>query len=91
MDHAFDELASNAARFGSLSTETGRLRIGWQIVGTELRLEWLETGGPAIGEKRETGFGSRLILRSLDKILGSTVRLEFPPTGVQARIAFPLG
>jgi two-component sensor histidine kinase len=85
------ELASNAARFGSLSNEVGRLRINWQVVGSELVLEWLETGGPAIGEKRESGFGSRLILRSLDKILGSTVKLEFPPTGVQARIAFPLG
>ena len=84
------ELASNAARYGALSTETGRVRIAWEIVDNEVRLQWTETGGPVVGERRETGFGSRLILRSLDKILGSSVTLDFPPGGVEARIVLPL-
>jgi two-component sensor histidine kinase len=84
------ELASNAARFGALSTDKGRVRIAWQIANGEVHLDWVETGGPPVGKKRDIGFGSRLIQRSLDKILGSSVSLEFPPTGVEAHIAFPL-
>jgi two-component sensor histidine kinase/PAS domain-containing protein len=84
------ELASNAARFGALSTDTGKLRIAWTVKDGELQLEWMESGGPPVEQTRDLGFGSRLILRSLDKILGSSVSLDFAPSGVEARISFPL-
>lgn len=84
------ELASNAARHGALSTPRGTVRVSWTFVDGDVRLAWVEAGGPAVAETRESGFGLRLIQRSLDKVLGSSVDLEFPPGGVVAKIALPL-
>ena len=84
------ELASNAARYGALSVDTGRLRVSWVVENGEVSLTWTESGGPPVPDGRESGFGSRLIQRSLDKILGSRVDLDFAPAGVQAQISFPL-
>jgi PAS domain S-box-containing protein len=88
------ELSSNAVKYGALSTERGRIGISWTIEsGPEPRVEmcWKESGGPPVQEPEDTGFGTQLIQRSLDKVLGSQVRLAFPRAGVEARIAFPLG
>lgn len=84
------ELASNAARFGALSSGGGTVRIAWEVKDRELHLTWTESGGPRVPPERATGFGSRLIQRSLDKILGSSVSLDFAPEGVEARVSFPL-
>lgn len=84
------ELASNAARFGALSTDQGTVRIAWEVKGRELHLTWTESGGPPVAPERVAGFGSRLIQRSLDKILGSSVSLDFPAGGVEARVSLPL-
>jgi two-component sensor histidine kinase/PAS domain-containing protein len=84
------ELASNAARYGALSADAGRLRVSWTVENGEVHLRWSESGGPAVEQPQDSGFGSRLIQRSLDKILGSRVSLDFAPSGVQAEISFPL-
>jgi two-component sensor histidine kinase len=84
------ELASNAARHGALSTPKGTVRVSWTFEDGEVRLNWIEAGGPPVDAQRQTGFGSRLIQRSLDKVLGSKVELDFLPDGVEASIAFPL-
>jgi PAS domain S-box-containing protein len=56
------EIATNAAKYGSLSSPFGRVNVEWQTVGDELRLTWREEGGPAItGEPESTGFGSSLV------------------------------
>ena len=84
------ELASNAARFGALSVDEGKLQVTWTIENEAVSLRWSESDGPAVSRTHDSGFGSRLIQRSLDKILGSQVTLEFAPGGVQAAISFPL-
>lgn len=84
------ELASNASRYGALSVPQGRVRLLWTVENGELKLSWTETGGPQLAGEPEVGFGSRLIQRSLDKVLGSSVSLEFPTGGVTAKISLPL-
>lgn len=86
------ELSSNAVKYGALSTPSGTVSISWAKQDPQARLDlsWKESGGPSVAEPAELGFGSRLIQRSLDKILGSTVMLEFPPSGVEVQISFPL-
>ena len=88
------ELASNALNFGSLSVAGGRVALSWLLSGTDpdrrLTLRWSETGGPPVEEPTRQGFGSILIRRSLDKVLGSEVKLDFEPGGVEARITLPL-
>jgi PAS domain S-box-containing protein len=73
------ELATNAAKYGALSAEAGRVAVEWVADQTALSLEWRETGGPAVRPPTRRGFGSRLIARGL---AGGTVRTEYRAEGV---------
>jgi NO-binding membrane sensor protein with MHYT domain/two-component sensor histidine kinase len=89
------ELATNAAKYGALSTPNGRLDVQWATFDIErpepmLVLEWRETGGPAVSPPTKAGFGSRLIKVSVEKDLGGAVALDFAPTGLVCRIEAPL-
>ncbi|MBD8556576.1 GAF domain-containing protein [Rhizobium sp. CFBP 8762] len=89
------ELATNATKFGSLSVPDGKVVIVARSVQEDgkpvLHMTWTEVGGPEIATRPERrGFGSILIERSLDKILGSRVTVEFLPAGVTAIIKMPL-
>jgi two-component sensor histidine kinase len=84
------ELAVNAARFGALSTPDGKVSVAWKSTPEKrLELSWLERGGPT-PEVRERGFGTELIERGLDKILGSDVSYSLKKEGAVAKISFPL-
>jgi len=61
---ALHELSTNAAKYGSLSTPKGRVRVEWRLQpGRRLRLQWSETGGPPVAPPRRRGFGTRLMQR----------------------------
>lgn len=55
------ELATNAAKYGAFSTESGAVEIEWTIEGEIVRLSWREHGGPPTATPARRGFGSRLI------------------------------
>ena len=88
------ELATNAAKYGALSTENGQVSITWSLrdVGGEphCALRWSEAGGPAVVPPTRTGFGSRLIGRGLAGNFSGEVDLSYPPTGVVCTIDAPL-
>ncbi|WP_037387613.1 sensor histidine kinase [Sinorhizobium americanum] len=88
------ELATNAVKYGSLSVPKGKIVLTARSVLEEgsavLHLTWTEVGGPPVREPRRRGFGSLLIERSLDKIIGSSVKVEYLPAGVTALIRLPL-
>lgn len=63
------ELATNAARYGSLSVPEGHVDIVWTATQTRLSLLWREHGGPKIEKKSQfTGFGTLLITSSAQKV-----------------------
>ncbi len=82
------ELATNAAKFGALSRSVGRVRVSCPgDPSPDARvIDWVETGGPAVSPPRDGGFGSILIARSLDKIVGSSVEVDYRPEGLRVRI-----
>jgi two-component sensor histidine kinase len=80
---ALHELATNAAKYGALSTPDGRVDIRWAHHDDALRLSWRELGGPAVSPPTRRGFGSRLLEASL-RDLGGESRLDFAPEGVRA-------
>lgn len=87
------ELTTNAHRHGAWSTDEGVVNIDWEkrdepVPG--LMLRWRESAGPAVAEPRDYGLGTRLIERSLAKVLDSDVKLRFDPGGVAAEIWMPL-
>ena len=88
------ELLTNAVKYGSLSVDAGRVAITWSVHETGLRcrllLRWEETGGPLVTEPTRTGFGTRLIQRSLAQELGGEVEVRYAPMGVACLIDVPL-
>lgn len=88
------ELATNAAKYGALSTAEGRVSVAWELgdQGGEphCRLRWSEAGGPAVAPPTRTGFGSRLIGRGLAGGFGGEVDLSYPVGGVVCTIDAPL-
>jgi PAS domain S-box-containing protein len=83
---ALHELGTNAAKYGALSAESGRVTIGWAVEGNRLRLVWKESGGPAVVEPKRRGFGSRLIERGIQSDLGGPATILFEPDGLCCRI-----
>lgn len=89
---ALHELATNAAKYGALSTPEGRVELDWTLEGDDrLRLTWRERGGPVVTAPTRTGFGTRLIQRGLAAELGGRVELSFLPEGVVCIVEAQLG
>lgn len=87
---ALHELATNALKYGALTTTAGRVRIEWDIAASSgaerLNLTWIELDGPPVTPPAQRGFGSRLIERGLAAELAGSATIEFHPTGVICRI-----
>ena len=91
---AVHELASNAVRFGGLAGEVGgRVDIDWRLDGDRLRIEWRETG-TSVGQKAtglaRMGFGSRLIMASIQDSLRGELTRDVLPNGLVYRIDLPV-
>ena len=92
---AFHELTTNAAKYGALSAPAGRIEIAWQPVVVEdgppqLRIEWMERGGPEVKDPKRRGFGSKLIEGSIAGELGGSAGMTFAPEGLRCEIIVPL-
>jgi PAS domain S-box-containing protein len=89
---ALHELATNAAKYGALSSPGGRVELSWTVTHSEpvLHINWRESGGPAVKQPDREGFGTRMIRRVLASELGGTVKLEFKPGGLECSIEAPL-
>lgn len=91
---AVHELASNAAKYGALSTASAHLEIAWKVTGSvndrKLRLVWTETGGPPVKPPARRGFGTTLIERTLAHELDAEVNREFLAAGHRCTISLPL-
>ena len=84
---AIHELATNASKYGALSTDAGRIDLHWSEQEGHFDLTWRETGGPVVRPPETEGFGTRLIKRGLAAELHGTVDLDFQPEGLVCRIA----
>jgi two-component sensor histidine kinase len=88
---AVNELATNAVKYGALSVETGEVFIAWRVGRPQsddaFRLEWTESGGPAVVKPLRHGFGSRLVERVMAQKFHGTVELDYRPEGLRYRLA----
>jgi PAS domain S-box-containing protein len=88
------EMATNAAKYGALSQADGRVDVTWYVCpdanGARLHIEWAEEGGPPMPKPGQQGFGSRLILQSVERDLEGTVKFDYRPTGLHCAVDFPL-
>jgi signal transduction histidine kinase/DNA-binding response OmpR family regulator len=90
LNMAFHELATNAAKYGALSSVGGRVDVTWSVDRSDCPavtdIVWTERGGPCVGPQAPEGFGSRLIKTGLPRELGGSVSMDFTPNGLICRM-----
>ena len=93
---ALHELTTNACKYGALSNDTGVVSLDWQCHEGEndedvrFSLQWRESGGPTVTPPTRTGFGSKMIERSLRSYFRGKSSLKYEPEGVIFSIDAPL-
>jgi two-component sensor histidine kinase len=88
---ALHELATNAAKYGSLSAADGDVEIVWsRTADGRLSLRWTESGGPAVTPPTHRGFGTSIIEKIIGGQLGGQVRFDWRDQGLTCEIALPL-
>jgi PAS domain S-box-containing protein len=80
---AMHELATNATKYGALSSRDGTVDIGWSLEPDNVfKLVWTEKGGPAVVRSDRRGFGSRLILQVLPLELRGAAEMDYAESGI---------
>lgn len=88
---ALHELATNAAKYGALSNETGRVAIAWSMSGGDpgqrrFTMSWIESGGPLVAKPQVLGFGSRVMVDMIEMSIEGQVTLDYEPNGIEWRV-----
>jgi two-component sensor histidine kinase len=90
---AVNELATNAMKYGALSTPDGKIVVSWDVVagegGKTFEFRWHETGGPTVSPPTRIGFGSRLIKTILADDFGGKVDVRYEPAGLICELKAP--
>jgi two-component sensor histidine kinase len=87
----FSELATNAAKYGALSTPKGRIYLSWSVESETLAVRWVEAGGPPIvAPPTRSGFGTMVLDYSISYELGGAAERRFAPGGLDVSLRLPL-
>ena len=85
------ELATNAAKYGALSSGEGKLAIAWECVDRILILKWEERDGPQIsGPPKAEGFGTVISNQSVQAQFGGTISHEWCAKGLSVALSVPM-
>jgi PAS domain S-box-containing protein len=84
------ELATNAAKYGSLSAAGGHVEIAWSLTADgRLSLRWIESSGPTVTPPAHRGFGTRIMENMIGQLRGE-VRFDWRDQGLTCEIVLPL-
>jgi PAS domain S-box-containing protein len=86
---ALHELATNAGKYGALSTDTGRVDVCWGTVGDTFTMSWGERDGPPVSAPKRPGFGTTVIEAMAKHTLDGVVDLDYAPSGLSWRLTCP--
>ena len=87
---ALHELVTNSAKYGALSTLSGRLSIKWETHEDVLRVVWEEKDGPVVERSVARGFGTRSVIASIESQLGGQAEFDWRSEGLVCRLSVPL-
>ena len=87
---ALHELVTNSAKYGALSTLSGRLSIKWETQEDMLRMVWEEKDGPVVERPVARGFGTRSVIASIESQLGGQAEFDWRSEGLVCRLSVPL-
>jgi two-component sensor histidine kinase len=92
---ALHELATNAVKYGALSSSQGQLSVSWAIdqpAGAGgLKLDWRERGGPLVVHPKDKGFGHVVIKSMIEQAVRGSVELDFAEEGLHWSLQAPAG
>jgi two-component sensor histidine kinase/DNA-binding response OmpR family regulator len=88
---ALHELATNAAKYGALSSAFGRVMLSWELGPNCLVLQWVENGGPTVRPPSSEGYGTRVIGASVERQLDGSATFDWHPDGLRFTMSIPLG
>jgi two-component sensor histidine kinase/DNA-binding response OmpR family regulator len=88
---AIHELATNAAKYGALSSSTGKVRLTWDLSPDGLELRWIESGGPCVTAPAASGYGTRVVTASVEGQLGGRAVFEWLAEGLRCTLRIPAG
>jgi two-component sensor histidine kinase len=83
---ALHELATNAGKYGALSTDAGRVDICWGIDGDTLTMSWTERAGPPVSAPKRRGFGTIVMETMAERSVDGKVALDYAPSGLIWRL-----
>jgi len=88
------ELATNAMKYGALSSPAGRVSVAWSVepnaADAQFQFRWLERGGPPVSPPTHKGFGSILIEKLMTQDFRARARVDFARDGLRYEIDVPL-
>jgi PAS domain S-box-containing protein len=85
---ALHELATNAGKYGALSTDMGRVDIRWGTNG-EFTMSWTEREGPPVSAPQRRGFGTIVVEAMAERSVDGVVDLDYAPSGLTWRLTCP--
>jgi PAS domain S-box-containing protein len=86
---ALHELATNAAKYGALSTDRGHVDIRWGTDGETFTMGWTEREGPPVSAPQKRGFGTIVMKAMAERSVDGTVDLGYARSGVRWRLTCP--
>jgi PAS domain S-box-containing protein len=86
---ALHELATNAGKYGALSTDAGRVDVRWGTDGDTFSMSWTERDGPPVSVPKRRGFGTMVMEAMTERSVAGTVDLDYAPLGVTWRLTCP--
>jgi PAS domain S-box-containing protein len=86
---ALHELATNAGKYGALSTDHGHVDVGWGADGKTFTMSWTERDGLQVSAPGPRGFGTVVMEAMAERSVGGTVDLNYAPSGVTWRLTCP--
>jgi PAS domain S-box-containing protein len=87
---ALHELATNAGKYGALSTDFGRVDVCWGAAGDTFTMSWTERDGPPISAPKRRGFGTTVVEAMAEQILDGAIDLDFASSGVTWQLVCPV-
>lgn len=86
---ALHELVTNAAKYGALSVESGRVKMTWELQPGRLKLSWVESNGPKVIRPNHCGYGMRVVMAGIEGQLGGVVNFDWNPDGMRCSMSVP--
>jgi PAS domain S-box-containing protein len=86
---ALHELATNAAKYGALSTEHGRVHLSWQTKPGQIVLTWRESGGPPVTAPQRKGLGLQMVASGVQSQIGGEANYDWRADGLVCSLTLP--